>query len=840
MGALTRQYNWSETLLGTPNGWPQSLRTTLSIILNSRFPMFLFWGPQHLCFYNDAYRPSLGNEGKHPHALGKPGVDVWPEIWPIIRPLIDQVLDGGEATWSEDQLIPIFRNGQLEDVYWTFSYSPVSDESGHPAGVFVTCTETTNKVLTVNRLQTSEQRFQNLVRDASLGIVVLYGPDMVIDIVNDAYAWLVDRTADELKGHPIFALLPETEATFRPLIDQVRRTGESIYHYDQPYQVNDNGRTKEGFLNLVYQPYREQDGVVTGVIVLCQDVTEQVVTRQQLAASEAQFRSLIEESPVATCLFVGRDLRITVANDIMLGYFGKGQSVLGKPLADALPELHGQPFLKILDDIFTTGMLYEEKGARADLVVNGVLGTYYFDYTYKPLRDVSGAVYAILEMAVDVTDGVIAQQQIEETQRQVLTSFEQSPVAIAIISDPNLTFRMANPFYGQLVGRNPEEIVGKPLLKALPELEGQGFDLLLRQVIDTGTAYVAPERAVDIIRNGQLETIYVDMSYQPQHKNDGSVSGVLVIATDVTGQIRTRQAIEASEARYRALSEELDEQVQQRTQELANTNEALAAANNEFAITNRALEEANHDLVRSNQNLEQFAYIASHDLQEPLRKIKSFSDILKTQYGAELGQGVDHLERMESAAGRMSLLISDLLAFSRISTGQALTKPVRLNDIVKQALENLSVAIDETNATIRVEALPTVQGDSLQLEQLFQNLISNAIKFRRMDQTGGWVSPQISLTAHQVLLADLPAAIKPVRPVAAYHCVAVADNGIGFDEKYADRIFQVFQRLNGRNEFAGTGVGLAICEKVAVNHGGGISVKSQPGQGSTFSVYLPV
>ncbi len=146
MGALTRAYNWEETSLGGPAHWPQSLRTTISIVLNSCFPMFIFWGPELLCFYNDAYRPSLGNNGKHPDALGKPAVTIWPEVWTVIKPLIDQVMAGGPAIWREDQLIPIYRNGHLEDVYWTFSYSPVRDESNAVGGVLVTCTETTEKV----------------------------------------------------------------------------------------------------------------------------------------------------------------------------------------------------------------------------------------------------------------------------------------------------------------------------------------------------------------------------------------------------------------------------------------------------------------------------------------------------------------------------------------------------------------------------------------------------------------------------------------------------------------------------------------------------------------------
>ncbi|MFC3365314.1 hypothetical protein ACFOG5_19235 [Pedobacter fastidiosus] len=132
MGQLIREYPWASTELGSPEQWPQSLKTTLSILIQSKFPMFLWWGPELICFYNDAYRPSLGNEGKHPLILGIRAIEAWPEIWDYIKPLIDQVLSGGEAVFNEDLLLPIYRNGEMENVYWTFSYSPVIDESGKP------------------------------------------------------------------------------------------------------------------------------------------------------------------------------------------------------------------------------------------------------------------------------------------------------------------------------------------------------------------------------------------------------------------------------------------------------------------------------------------------------------------------------------------------------------------------------------------------------------------------------------------------------------------------------------------------------------------------------------
>lgn len=169
MGELIRKKDWSKTSLGVPESWPQSLITYLGIILNSGFPMFLFWGPDLICFYNDAYRPSLGNNGKHPNILGERAEDYWQEIWHIIKPLIDQVLTTGQPSWAEDQLIPIFRNSTIEDVYWTFSYSAVFDENYKAAGVFVTCYETTEKVKAFKNLEQREKQLAFTIDAAELG-----------------------------------------------------------------------------------------------------------------------------------------------------------------------------------------------------------------------------------------------------------------------------------------------------------------------------------------------------------------------------------------------------------------------------------------------------------------------------------------------------------------------------------------------------------------------------------------------------------------------------------------------------------------------------------------------
>ncbi|RYF62374.1 MAG: PAS domain-containing sensor histidine kinase, partial [Cytophagaceae bacterium] len=270
------------------------------------------------------------------------------------------------------------------------------------------------------------------------------------------------------------------------------------------------------------------------------------------------------------------------------------------------------------------------------------------------------------------------------------------------------------------------------------------------------------------------------------------------------------------------------------------TQQLLSQNNDRLEKSNTALEISNNALNMSNDNLQQFAYVASHDLQEPLRKIQSFGDLLKTKYGPELGtEGLDMINRMGSAATRMSLLIRDLLNYSRLTTQQAPFETVRLDRLLIDVIDDLSIAVSESGALIESDDLPAVQGDAAQLQQLFLNLLSNALKFRRPD-----VTPSIRISARQVTASAIPASSlaspSDLSLNLSYHEIRVVDNGIGFDEKYVDRIFQVFQRLHGKTNYPGSGVGLAICRKVVFNHRGGLTAHSKPGEGATFVVYLPI
>lgn len=246
-----------------------------------------------------------------------------------------------------------------------------------------------------------------------------------------------------------------------------------------------------------------------------------------------------------------------------------------------------------------------------------------------------------------------------------------------------------------------------------------------------------------------------------------------------------------------------------------------------------ALKVVNADLQKSISKLEQFSYAASHDLQEPLRKIKSFCDVLLDDYGSKVGDsGTDLIQRMQSAASRMQTLINGLLAYSRTSR-QGPIEPVDLGALVRQVLDDLEVTISEQSAQITVGSLPVLMGDPLQFRQLFQNLLSNALKFVRPDEP-----PRIAIDSQFVTKAEL----LPFEPefFTKWLAISVRDNGIGFASEYQDRIFTIFERLHSRAQYPGTGIGLAICKQVVENHRGVITARSQPGEGATFTIYLPI
>ncbi len=311
MAALIGSFDWAATPLGPIHGWSRSLKSTVAMLVHSRHPMFLWWGPELIQIYNDAYVPSFG-AGKHPRALGQRGQECWPEIWAIIGPQIDDVMQRGIASWHEDALVPIFRNGAIEEVYWTYGYSPVFDDDGAIGGTLVVCTETTARIVATRQeaalrleIERDRARLRQFFAQAPAGICILRGPELTFEFANDHYRSLVGGR--DLVGKPILEALPELAGQgLDGLLRGVMATGDAFVGREVSIRLDRQGRgaSDEAVYTFIYSPLRDAAGLVDAVVVLALDVTDEVQAKrrgEELAArlrdSEAQFQVLAETIP---------------------------------------------------------------------------------------------------------------------------------------------------------------------------------------------------------------------------------------------------------------------------------------------------------------------------------------------------------------------------------------------------------------------------------------------------------------------------------------------------------------------------------------------------------------
>src|SRR5579863_7194260 len=300
---------------------------------------------------------------------------------------------------------------------------------------------------------------------------------------------------------------------------------------------------------------------------------------------------------------------------------------------------------------------------------------------------------------------------------------------------------------------------------------------------------------------------------------DRGVGAITLVTTETKRHYTPTDLAMAEELASRASLVMENALIYQRLQEFNTNLEALVAERTEaLTKTSESLRQSNAELQRSNQELQDFAYVASHDLQEPLRKIQAFGNLLEDEYGAALDEGKTYLDRMRNAASRMQMLINDLLTFSRVTTKALPFSQINLTVIAKEVVIDLESLVKTTKGTVEIAELPIIEADPLQMRQLLQNLIGNALKFHRPG-----IPPHVRVSASERV--DLQ--------TDEEQCLlAVEDNGIGFDEKYLDRIFIVFQRLHGRGQYDGTGIGLAVVRKIVERHGGTITAQSAVGEGA--------
>lgn len=551
MGELTRSFNWSETSLGSPETWPKSLLTTISIVLNSRFPMFIWWGPDLIQFYNDAYRPSLGIDGKHPGALGQKGEDCWPEIWPVIKPLIDQVMSGGESTWSEDQLIPIYRNNTLEDVYWTFSYSRIIDEQGDAGGVLVICNETTEKVKSTKKLE------------------------------------------------------------------------ETI---------------------------------------------------NELAQSEARLRYMLADAPVGIALVTGRELVIESVNNKILETWGKTKAVIGKPMRIALPELQGQPFLQLLDDVFTSGKPYYGNEVKAILEQNNKLEEVYSNFVYHPLKNSSDETFSIVIVANIVTEQVLTRKKVEQAEEMLRFSIEAANVGTWFSDLKTGEFRISARLK-EIYGFSPEDEVSYDHIAA--QIPAEYRDKVLRsieQAITSGEEYIMEHPLIGHHDQKQRWVRAMGKCYSDPDGNLSCFSGLMI---DITEQ--------------------------------------------------------KFDELRKND----FIGMVSHELKTPLTSLNAYVQMLYSKAKkSEDSFTADALGKVNQQVKKMSVMINSFLNMSRLESGKIdLNKQdFNLTELINDIIDETKIASVHYIKLLPCNPV-TVNADRDKIWSVISNLLSNAIKYSAPDKT---------------------------------------------------------------------------------------------------------
>ncbi len=568
-------------------------------------------------------------------------------------------------------------DGTFTVKYWQANNKPVLDEHGEVVYIIhyvVDITEKTKASQIQEKIKLEEQSY-NLFMQAPIAICVLMGEEYVVELANEKILQIW-RKEHDVTGKTLLGALPELKGTeFLQLLDGVRTTGKPYSSYESRAHFIKDGKEELVYFNIVYHPYYEGDSdLAVGVLVVANEVTDQVLARKKAEESEQRYRTLISEAVVATAVYEGREIRIVYANEAMIKSWGKDTTVIGKTIREALPELEGQPFHELLDNVFTTGETYWGKEDKAELLVDGELHTFYFNFTYKALRNVEGVVYGILNMSIDVTEQVLAQQKLQE-------------------NEANLQRKME-------------------------------------------------ERTIE-------------------------------------------------------------------------------------------LELKNKELKRSNEELDQFAYIASHDLQEPLRKIRVFGDRLSKIIEPDSPTRL-LVEKILSSAQRMSGLIDNLLDYSRLTINAYGFEKVDLNSVLHNILTDFELLITQKNAEITYDNLPVIEAIPLHMNQLFYNLIGNALKFTKKG-----VQPVITIKSIK-LPDDVKLSFSQLNSKKEYLKITVCDNGIGFNQEYGNKIFTIFQRLNDRALYGGYGIGLALCKKVADTHEGIVYAEGKPKVGAAFTIILPL
>ena len=800
MARLTRAFDWSATPLGPVHSWSASLRTTVSTLLASRHAMFLWWGPELIQFYNDGYRPSLGPD-RHPSALGARGRECWAEIWPIIGPEVESVLAGGEATWHEDHLVPITRGDRVHDVYWSYSYSPVRDDDGSVGGVLVTVQETTRRVLAERRSRILQDLAASML-DTGSPLEVCHAAVASLGSASEDVGLALIYLADEAVLHLVCGTGLESGGAAAPA--ELAGDGDATLHVTpiEPVSVD---RWREPVEQALHVPF------VGGTLILGLNprlpldddarhfagrVGEEITTAldgvsrraREWAAERENLAAAFELAPSFMAVLRGPDHVIELVNPAYRQLVSH-RPVLGRPVREALPEVVGQGFVNLLDQVYRTGVPYvgNEQPVRLQPSPGEQVETRYLNFAYQAMRT-GDQITGILITGVDVTALVEARWVVERSLAELRTVLNQAPLAIAIIG-PAGEIRFANATFERLWGRPAEDTRAEEYSEAyrgyhldgrpIASEEWPGARAILHgEIVEGEVIQIVQARR----RGAEGRRLTVWISAAPVREADGRIVGGVVIFRDISAERRTEQQL------------------------------------------------------RDAQRLQAVATLAggvAHEVNNALQATLGFGAFVLRGLGPDHPQAADMRLVLQSAE-RASRVSQQLLAYTR----QQITQPrpvdlVELTTNLRAVLQQLLGADKLLVLPPPVSGLPQVLADPAQVERVLINLVANA---RDASDTGGRVT--IAVNPVRALEDDMTTADMGFRLAPGdYVRLSVSDTGHGMSRETMSRMFDPFFTTKPVGE--GTGLGLSMVYGTVKQHGGYIGVRSTLGQGTTIEVFWP-
>jgi PAS domain S-box-containing protein len=636
----------------------------------------------------------------------------------------------------------------------------------------------------------------NFFQQVPAMLAILKGPDHVFEFVNHPYRELIGGRNPI--NQTVREAIPELAGQgFYETLDSVYKTGEPFVGKETLLELDRGSGLEKIYVNFVFQVFKTAAGKTEGILVFCYDVSEQVLARRQLEEAESRSRLAIDAARMGTFDWDLQNQHF-ISSERLVEIFGYQDAAKVKH-QDLLDRFHPEDKHvrdEAVSNSFISGSLkYEARIIWPDKSIHwiNVYGKIFTDDARKLLR--------MYGTAIDITPQKIALDEIRESESKFRLLANAMPQQIWT-ADKNGNLNYFNQAVFDYSGKHMEEIQSDGWLSIVHPDEKKENILRWSASIETGREFIFEHR----FRNFKGEYRWQLSRAIPQKDDRGNIQMWIGTSTDIHEQKHFMQ--------------ELEKKVFERTQSLN--------------YTNLALKQTVTELEQSNAELASFNYIASHDLQEPLRKIIAFSKHIGELDRDSLSlSSKDYFDRIVNAASRMQNLIDAFLSYSQTSNIRASLEKTDLNQVYSEVKNDFAEVIVKNSIVMDCQSLPTLMAIPFQINQLFTNLIGNAIKYRRPG-----VDQNIEITSEEISGGLL--LFEAVDPGKSYWKISVRDNGIGFDQIHETQIFELFQRLHSRQEYAGTGIGLAICKKIMRNHQGFISATGMTGSGAIFSMYFPV